>query len=62
MNDLINIYIKLGERWVYHEGCRMHKTLKAAEKHYLDEFKVKVKAKFANDRMPYVKHTKGVSK
>lgn len=62
MNDLINIFIKLGDSWVYHEGTRMHKTLMAAEKHYLDQFQIKVKARFANDRVPYVKHTKGVSK
>lgn len=62
MSDLINIYIKLGGRWVYHEGTRMHRTLAAAERHYLDVYQVKVKAKFANDPAPYVKHTKGVFK
>lgn len=48
MFELIDIYQKVGNRWVYTHATRMHKTLVAAKKHYLDQFGSDVKCKFAH--------------
>jgi len=47
MHELINVYTKQAGRWVYLEGTRMHKTLAACERHYLETYGVEVQARFA---------------
>lgn len=47
MFNLIDIYVKVHDKWKYLEGTRMHKTLVAAEKHAAQFHGGQCKAKFA---------------
>jgi len=50
MFDLIDLYVKRGNRWQYLDCSRMFRTLKAASAHYSNMIGEPVKSKFANPR------------
>lgn len=47
MHELIDIYIKRHNRWLYAEGSRMSATLAQAEQRFSSIYGEPVKAKFA---------------